>query len=464
MPLSTAEKSSLILSLLLACLAVAGPAFSQESLERDLAWSELVARGQSLVIGRFEGQFDGPLFRSRKIRVQPVGSEKTLYLPVGDALGDFVVQLPPGVYSITGMESNYVAFTRPMNLRNYRPLKQKFGVRAERGNPPTFRVPPDRPVYVGTLRTETTTDGLVYQGHTLRVLDEFLATRERMERLFPRLMSSLQQADIEFSRHFVLKPSESDSDLQFVGTEDPIARSREYIAEGKFQSAVNWLTTFMPSSDTERAQARLLMGEALLADGQHEEAIEKLGEVLEAEPENLRALRLLARAHARAEHYEDAVSLYQELAQAIPSDAEANLQLGYLYALRAEPARSAEAFASAFRKDQDYLLHDVLPFVVALKAVKEKPGAYEPPRMIRQENPPPPRSLQSRRGSEQSGMALIIDHTGKVVAAQVAGDSSGPEPVLLMSIIRAIFKPAVLNGIPVPSLLTFGGGGAKAAQ
>jgi tetratricopeptide (TPR) repeat protein len=205
------------------------------------------------------------------------------------------------------------------------------------------------------------------------------------------------------------------------------------------------------------------MGEALLAEGRHDEAIERLGEVLEAEPDNRRALRLLARAHARAAHYDDAVSLYQELARAIPDDAEANLQLGYLFALRVDPARSAEAFASAFRTDQDYLLHDVLPFVVALKAVKEKPGAYEPPRMIRQEAPPP-RGLSSRRGAEQSGMALIIDHTGKVVAAQVAGNTSGPEPMLLMSIIRAIFKPAALNGVPVPSLLTFGGSEGKQAQ
>ena len=389
--------------------------------------------------------------------------DKPVYLPVGDGLGDFVVLIPAGVYAITGMECNYVAFTRPMNLRNYRPLRQKFAVRSQRGAQPTFRVPPDRPVYIGTLRTQSATDGLVYQGHTLRVYDEFRATSERLERLFPRLMGSLKQADIEPSRHFVLKPSETDSDLELVGVEDPIGRSREYIAEGKFQSAVNWLTTFMPSSDAERAQARLLMGEALLADGRYDDAIEKLGEVLQAEPENLRALRLLARAHARAEHYEDAASLYQELAQAIPNDAEANLQLGYLFALRAEPARSAEAFASAFRNDQDYLLHDVLPFVVALKAVKERPGAYEPPRMIRQETPPP-RGLQSRRGSENNGMALIIDHTGKVVAAQLAADSAGPEPVLLMSIIRALFKPAALNGIPIPALLTFGGTEGKSSQ
>jgi tetratricopeptide (TPR) repeat protein len=461
MPSRTLEKSALLPSVLLAFL-LAVPVQAQDALERDVSWPEIVARGQSLVVGRFEGQFDGPLFRSRKIRLQPAASEKAVYLPVGDGLGEFVVQLPPGVYTITGLESNYVPISRPMNLRNYRPLRQKFGVRSQRGVGPSFRVPPDRPVYIGTLRAETTTDGLVYQGHTLRVLDEYRGTRERLERLFPRLMASLEQADLEPSRHFVLRPTESD-ELEFVAVEDPIARSREYISQGKFQSAVNWLTTFMPSSDAERAQARLLMGEALLAEGRHDEAIERLGEVLEAEPDNRRALRLLARAHARAAHYDDAVSLYQELARAIPDDAEANLQLGYLFALRVDPARSAEAFASAFRTDQDYLLHDVLPFVVALKAVKEKPGAYEPPRMIRQETPPP-RGLSSRRGAEQSGMALIIDHTGKVVAAQVAGNTSGPEPMLLMSIIRAIFKPAALNGVPVPSLLTFGGSEGKQAQ
>ncbi len=119
--------------------------------------------------------------------------------------------------------------------------------------------------------------------------------------------------------------------------------------------------------------------------------------------------------------------------------------------------RSAEAFASAFRNDQEYLLHDVQPFVVALNAARSNAALFEPAQLVRNTTPPPASLLRSRRGSQASGhMALVIDHTGKVVAARMAPDTSGPEPVLLASMIRAVFRPAALNGIPVPSILTFG--------
>jgi tetratricopeptide (TPR) repeat protein len=444
--------------------AAATPA--QSTLDEDRPWSALTAEGVSLVFGRFEGQFDGPLFRSRRIRLQQEGSEKNYFIPVGDGLGYFETLLPPGVYAVTGLEANYVALTRPLNIRNYRPVRQKFGVLGESGAPPpSFFVRADRPVYLGTLQADTGSDGIVYQGHQLRVLDEYQAAYERLAQLYPRLTSSLKSAGAVPSRHFILKPTPAENpSVEPIDVDDPVRMARIYIAEGKFQAAVNWLTTFMPSSEAERLEARLLVGEALLADQKLEPAIEKLGEVLQEKPDNLRALRLLARAHAQSGNYEDAASLFEALKRARPEDVEANLQLGYSFALRSEPTRAAEAFSSAFKRDQDYLLHDALPFALALRAVKAKGGLYEPPRMVRQDVPPP-RNLQSRRGAAESGgLSLIIDQNGKVAAARLGSDTAGPVPVLLMSVMRAVFRPAEVNGVPVPSVLVFGGEAGAAAQ
>jgi hypothetical protein len=54
-------------------------------------------------------------------------------------------------------------------------------------------------------------------------------------------------------------------------------------------------------------------------------------------------------------------------------------------------------------------------------------------------------------------MALLIDHEGNVVAAQLT-TSSGPLPFMLVAIVRADFEPAAVNGIPVPSVLALPGG------
>jgi len=461
--MSLVRAARLSLATLVVVGVTAWNATGQDALDDEKTWPELATQGYSVAFGRFEGQFEGPLFRSKRLRLEADGG-KNYYLPVRDGLGYFEVLLPPGVYRLAGLEANYVPMMRPMNMRNYRPVHQKFGIRSEAGQVATFRVLAERPVYLGTLQTDASSDGLVYQGRLLRVRDEFGDTLERFQRQFPRVAASLIKAGANPIRQFFLKPTIPTSNLELIGTEDPIRKAREYIADGKFDSAVNWLTTFMPSSEVERRESRLLIGEAFLADDRYDDAIEKLGAVLLEDPENLRALRLLARAHALSGNQDDALALFEALAQAKPGDAEAQLQRGYIYALRAEHARSADAFTSAFKNDQEYLLHDVLPFAVALNAVKSKTASFEPARMIRQTTPPPPSALRSRRSSEQSGMAIVIDHTGKVVAARMGPDSSGPEPVLLVSVIRAIFKPAELNGIPVPSILAFGGTGPRPSQ
>ena len=223
---------------------------------------------------------------------------------------------------------------------------------------PSFAVPADRPAYIGTIQAGVNAEGVVYRGHQWRVLDEYDETMEQIEANFPRLAASLHQNGLEPAREFVLKPQpvSTPESLEFVGLEDPISKARDYIDEGKFRQAVNWLATFMPSNDVERTEVRLLIGEAMLAEGNYEDAIERLGEALQSEPEKIRGLRLLARAHALNGDLEDALNLYQALAEILPGDTEAHLQLGYLYALRSEPARSAREFTSAFEDDLDYLL------------------------------------------------------------------------------------------------------------
>jgi tetratricopeptide (TPR) repeat protein len=258
----------------------------------------------------------------------------------------------------------------------------------------------------------------------------------------------------------MLKPTRREDPLEtVVGVEDPIGQAREYIAGGKFKQAVAWLETFMPTNDDERHEVRLLVGEALLGDGRYPEAIEELGEVLLANPRELRALRLLARAHAYNRNLPDAQNLYEALADAVPEDAEAHLHLGYLYALKDQREKALEEFGAAFQTDFDYLLHDIGPFAIAMRAVfDDEEGTYLPPRVVKFDVPPP-KEMESRRSGRSNFVAVLVDHRGKVVAAQLAGDSSGSTPLMMVSLVRATYAPASLNGIPIPALLTMGDGG-----
>ena len=156
--------------------------------------------------------------------------------------------------------------------------------------------------------------------------------------------------------------------------------ARDYIADGKYRQAIDWLMTFMPVSDEERNQVRLMNGEALLGELKYQEAIEALGKVLLVEPDNRRALRLLARAHASNGDVEDAIDLYEALSEELPNDAEAALYLGYQYALRSDKERAAAAFDIAFKDKFDYLLYDNSSFVQALESTD---AVYSPPRAVR---------------------------------------------------------------------------------
>jgi tetratricopeptide (TPR) repeat protein len=431
-----------------------------DELKEDMSWRDVTTKGASVIFGRLEGRFDGPEFHDRKIELQRAENGKEISIQVDEGLGYFEAIIPAGSYQVTGIEATYYPPERPVNPARYRPVRQRFGVqpKPEEGQIPQIRVPPERPVYVGTLQIDNTPDGIVYRGHFIRVLDEFDETYERLETNFPAFVSSLSSSEIKPARHYMLKPKRRESPLEIVEVDDPIRRSREYISEYKFQQAINWLQTFMPASDRERNEMRLLMGEAYLGDGKLPEAIAKLGDALELDPENLRALRLLARAHLLHGDTDDALNLYGALAESLPGDAEAHLQLGYLYALNAESSRSSDQFDSAFTYTYDYLLHDVAPFAMALRAVHDEDSLeYEPARVVRQ-RVRPPSSIESRRSGETGGLVLVIDHNGKVVAARLAAGATGNLPMMLISMISATFKPAALNGIPIPSLLLMGGG------
>ncbi|MGH9390516.1 MAG: tetratricopeptide repeat protein, partial [Vicinamibacteria bacterium] len=398
-------------------------------------------------------------FSSRRVRIRDNQSGQEILLSVDDGVGYIAETLPPGTYSVVGIEAVYVPRSRPFKPDKYRPIRQKFGVRPKTGdvNEALLIVPPDRPVYIGTIEAAIAVDGVVYRGHQLRVYDDYDDALQRLSNFYPRLAQSLDRDGIAPARHFILRPTRRADPLEsVVGAEDPIRQARAYIADRKFKQAVAWLETFMPTNDDERHEVRLLVGEALLGDGRYPEAIEELGEVLLANPKELRALRLLARAHAHNKNLPDAQNLYEALAEALPEDAEAHLHLGYLYALKDQRERALSEFGAAFQTDFDYLLHDIAPFAVAMRVVfDDEEGTYQPPRVVKFDVPPP-KEMDSRRSHRSSSIAVLVDHRGKVVAAQLGGDSSGSTPLLMVSLVRATFAPASLNGIPVPAVLFMG--------
>ncbi len=425
------------------------------------SWGDLVSHGESLVFGRFVGKFESAEFSSRRVRLRDQASGQETLLNVDDGVGYIAETLPPGTYSVVGIEAVYLPRSRPFKPDKYRPIRQKFGVRPKTGDvsEAVLVVPPDRPVYIGTIEAAIAVEGVVYRGHQLRVYDDYDDAIESLSNFYPRLAQSLEKDGVAPARHFMLKPTRRADPLSsVVGIEDPIRQAREYIAERKFKQAVAWLETFMPTNDDERHEVRLLVGEALLGDGRYPEAIEELGEVLLANPKELRALRLLARAHAYNRNLTDAQNLYEALAEAMPEDSEAHLHLGYFYALKDQREKALEQFGAAFQTDFDYLLHDVAPFAIAMRAVfVHEEGTYEPPRVVKYDVPPP-KEMSSRRSGQSDFIAVLVDHRGKVVAAHIGGNSSGSTPLMMVSLVRATYAPASLNGIPIPALLTMGEG------
>ncbi|HEY7697290.1 MAG TPA: tetratricopeptide repeat protein [Vicinamibacteria bacterium] len=435
------------------------PMANADSPGHETSWRDLVSHGESLVFGRFMGKFESPEFTSRRVRIRDSESGEEKLLNVDDGMGYIAEALRPGTYSVIGIEAVYVPQTRPFKPDKYRPIRQKFGVRPKTGDvgEAVLIVPSDRPVYIGTIEAAVAVDGVVYRGHQLRVYDDYDDAVQRLTNFYPRLAQSLEHDGIAPARHFILKPTRRPDPLEsVVGAEDPIRQAREYITEHKYKQAVAWLETFMPTNDNERNEVRLLVGEALLGDRRYGEAIEELGEVLLSNPKELRALRLLARAHAQNKNLPDAQNLYEALAEAVPDDTEAHLYLGYLYALKDQKEKSLAEFGAAFRTDFDYLLHDIMPFALAMKKVyDDEEGTYVPPRIVKFDVPPP-KEMDSRRSGRSSSIVVLVDHKGKVVAATLGGDSAGQTPLLMVSLVRATYTPASLNGIPVPAVLFMG--------
>jgi tetratricopeptide (TPR) repeat protein len=425
---------------------------SADDLEPGTTWDAVRREASSVVFGRLEGRFDGTEYRGRKIRVRERTSGAELAISVEQGLGYFEAVLPVGTYEILSIEATYFPPIKPMNPRRYVPIPQRYALNAiETGRLPSFPAVTEMPVYLGTIRSTIGVQGIVYEGHELQIVDEYEDAWRRFRERHPALAASLLERRVDPARYFFLKPAPPASPLELDSGADPLARARTYIAEGKYRQAIDWLGTAVAVSDAERVELRLLEGEALLADKKYIEAIEELGDALLADPENLRALRLLARAHALEGNAEDALNLYQALARYVPDDAEASLHIGYRYALRSESELATEAFDAAFESNFDYLLHDLTPYAMALKA---EGSVFEPPQaldgFVRV-----PSNLQSRR-SARGGFGLLLDHKGKVLAAHLTPDAETWALVNLMSIVRARFRPAKLNGVPIPCLLILG--------
>jgi tetratricopeptide (TPR) repeat protein len=440
---------SLVIAVSLAPSIVRGA----DGIDSDATWSELKRGGRSVVFGRVQGRFDGTDYRGRKVRIRNEETGREHLVSTGQGLGYFETALPVGTYAVVSIEAVYFPPDKSLRLNRFRPVPQKYVLQPIAGvGVPTFPVVADKPTYLGTIRSGTGGDRLVYEGHTLEIVDEYEEAFASLEIRHPVFYNSLSAAGVEPTRYFFLKPIEEPSPLELANVDEPLEQARDYMKDGKYRQALSWLQTFMPTTDVQRAEMKLLVGEIYLSDKKYEEAIEQLGEVLIDDPQSMRALRLLARAHAFGGNREDAVGLYRALSEAIPDDAEASLHLGYEHALTSNEELAQQAFDSAFRVNFDYLLHDLTPYALALKENEE---AYEPPRVI-DGAVKMPSTMRSRRSASMGGFGMLVDHTGRIVAVHLASDTAEWAPAVMMTIIRAKFHPARLNGVPIPCLIILG--------
>jgi len=436
------------LLVVLAVLASVGA--GADGLDDDATWGELRRDGRSAVFGRIQGRFDGTEYRGRKIRVRNNQTGKEFQMPVEQGLGYFDAALPIGSYSVVSIEAVYFPPIKPMKPNRFPPVQQRYDVRhLPDAGLPTFPVIAERPVYLGTIRSGIGGRGLVYEGHAIEIVDEYSSALERFKARNGALFQGLDTLGIEPTRYFFLKPVAKPEPLEMES--DPLEQARDYIEGRKFRQALSWLDTFVPMNDAERTERKLLIGETYLADKNYPDAIEQLGEVLLDDPENMRGLRLLARAHSFEGHREDALNLYQGLANVLPGDAEASLHVGYHHALSSEPQLAEQAFDSAFRENFDYLLHDLSPYALALKA---EGALYLPPEVASGASRMPS-TMRSRRGS-QGGFALLLSHKGRIVAVHMTPNAGQWAPAMMMSVIRARFRPARLNGVAIPCLIIVG--------
>ena len=235
-------------------MAMSGRALANE-LKKDATWNDIRDDGRSLVFGRIKGRFDGAQYRGRKLRVRNKQDGKEHEIRVDQGLGFFEAVLPVGTYSFVAIEAIYFPRTRPLDPKRFPPVPQKYRLRPlPDAGLPTFPVVADRPLYLGTIQSDSGGEGLVYEGHALQIVDDFSDALSRLEHRHGALTESLAREGIEPTRYFFLKPLEEPGPLDLVEFDDPLDRARDYIAEGKSEQALSWLQTFMPTSDAERSE------------------------------------------------------------------------------------------------------------------------------------------------------------------------------------------------------------------
>ncbi len=87
-------------------------------------------------------------------------------------------------------------------------------------------------------------------------------------------------------------------------------------------------------------------------------------------------------------------------------------------------------------------------------ALKVEGADYQPPKII-EGAVGMPKSMRSRRGT-LGAFGMLLDHDGHIVAVHVSPDAGQWVPAMMMTIIRARFHPARLNGVAIPCLIIVG--------
>ena len=67
-------------------------------------------------------------------------------------------------------------------------------------------------------------------------------------------MESVQKSGAEPKRYFFLEPKVEESPLEIAALHSPLNQTRDYISDRRFDQALSWLATFLPTTDDERIE------------------------------------------------------------------------------------------------------------------------------------------------------------------------------------------------------------------
>ena len=137
-------------------------------------------------------------------------------------------------------------------------------------------------MYIGTIRAAPERRGMGVRGAEAPGPGRFrCVAMERLSAAHPALVVSLGERAVVPQRHFMLRPTRpgAAAGVGRGGGRSHPAGAAVHSRTASTTQAINWLSTFMPVSDTQRNEVRLLVGESHLGARDLELAIEELGEV-----------------------------------------------------------------------------------------------------------------------------------------------------------------------------------------